>query len=154
MDNGQQLAPRALRSLDGVGDRLRTAAFAEVQAQAAFLWAADHYDDASVELKACWRELASQEQRHATWLLGRLAELGLEIPARPVHNVLWLSLMRCKSARDFCHYMAGAEERGRKAAERFREALRAFDPVTAEIFGNIAAEEVAHIAAAFRFFPQ
>ena len=36
-------APRSIDSLEGVGDRLRAAAFAEIQARDAFLWAPEHY---------------------------------------------------------------------------------------------------------------
>src|SRR5436309_133432 len=35
-----QQAPRSINNLDGVGDRLRAAAFAEIQAREAFYWAA------------------------------------------------------------------------------------------------------------------
>ena len=49
--------------------------------------------------------------------------------------------------------LAGAEERGRRAGERFEEALRERDPETARIFGEIAEEEVAHIQLAWKYFP-
>ena len=39
-------APRSIKTQDGVGDRMRSAAFAEVQARDAFLWASERFDDA------------------------------------------------------------------------------------------------------------
>ena len=48
-------APRSIQSLDGVGDRLRAAAFAEIQARDAFLWAAEHFMDVGQDLKETWR---------------------------------------------------------------------------------------------------
>ena len=146
------IAPRPLRTPEGVGDRLRVAAFAEVQAAAAFEWAAEHFDDASDELKHAWRALAGEERKHRDWLLSRMQALGARVDEVPVSDVLWHSLVRCASAREFCLYMAGAEERGRRAGERFGETLRAYDGVSAEIFARIAVEEREHIALAERFF--
>jgi hypothetical protein len=80
-------------------------------------------------------------------------ELKIDIQARKVSDQLWVSLTSCKTAREFALYMASAEERGRKAGVRFHQALLKKDPVTAEIFGTIAKEEVAHIALAEKFFP-
>jgi uncharacterized ferritin-like protein (DUF455 family) len=144
---------RALDQADGVGDRLRTAAFAEVQAREAFLWAADHFEEASGALKRTWRALALAEQRHLDWLLQRMQELSVPINARKVSDQLWHSLRACKKAEEFAVYMASAEDRGRKAGERFHQALKSSDPVTAEIFGKIAAEEIEHIALASRHYP-
>ena len=145
-------APRSISTRDGICDRLRAAAFAEIQAREAFLWAASHFEDATDEVKQAWRSLAKAEQKHLDWLLNRLGELGTDIRARRVSDMLWLSLLSCKSAREFANYMANAEERGRKAGERFHLALEKSDPVTAEIFRKIAEEEVAHIALAKKHF--
>jgi uncharacterized ferritin-like protein (DUF455 family) len=145
-------APRSIETLDGVGDRMRAAAFAEIQARDAFLWAAEHYSDAAPELKKAWRDLAREEDKHLNWLLKRMNELGIDVRARRVSDHLWHSLIACQSARDFAVFMASAEERGRRAGERFHEALRVRDPETARIFGQIAREEVAHIELAKRFF--
>lgn len=153
VDRAVLLAPRPLGTVEGVGDRLRTAAFAEVQAEAAFLWAAETYPDASDELRTAWRALAREERKHRDWLLGRMKELGVPIGERPVSDVLWSSLTRCPDAAAFCHYMAGAEERGRRAGERFHDKLLAQDETTARIFGQIALEERSHIELAHRFFP-
>jgi uncharacterized ferritin-like protein (DUF455 family) len=153
VDNSVLLAPRPLGETAGVGDRLRTAAFAEVQAEAAFLWAATTYEDASEELREAWRGLATEERKHRVWLLDRLRALECAVDERPVSDILWRSLTRCHTAAEFCHYMAGAEERGRRAGERFHERLMSVDPVTARIFGQIALEERAHIELAYRFYP-
>lgn len=146
-------APRSIRNPEGVGDRLRAAAFAEIQAREAFLWACERFDDVEPRLREAWRRLAESEQRHLDWLLARMKELGIEIHGRKVSDHLWHSLVGCDSARQFAHYMAEAEERGRRAGERFYQALEKTDPVTAEIFRKIAEEEVGHIALAQKFFP-
>jgi uncharacterized ferritin-like protein (DUF455 family) len=145
-------APRSINTAEGVGDRMRAAAFAEIQARDAFLWAAEHFEDAPEALRNCWRALARSEQQHLDWLLKRMEELGVDVKGRRVSDHLWHSFQACKSAREFALYMANAEERGRKAGERFYETLRTSDPVTAEIFRKIAEEEIAHIALAKRFF--
>jgi uncharacterized ferritin-like protein (DUF455 family) len=146
-------APRSIRSIEGVGDRLRAAAFAEIQAREAFLWAANHFEDTDPRLKLCWRRLAESEQQHLDWLLTRMRELGVEIPGRKVSDDLWHSLVNCETAQTFAHFMANAEERGRRAGERFYQTLVQTDPKTAEIFKKIAEEEVGHIALAEKFFP-
>ena len=155
VDSSVQIAPRPLMAADkqGIGDRLRTAAFAEMQAEAAFLWAAENvsWSDASDELREAWRALAVQERKHMGWLMARMTELEIEVADRPVSDALWHSLTTCSTARDFCRYMADAEERGRRAGERFCEKLKPIDPLTAEIFGTIAFEERSHIALALKY---
>lgn len=148
------VAPRSILQPDkqGIGDRLRTAAFAELQAEAAFEWAAERFTDAPEELREGWRHLAREERKHFGWLMTRMSELGIDVADRPVSDVLWQSLVGCASARDFALYMADAEERGRRAGERFCEKLRTVDPATAAIFGQIALEERGHIALAQRFY--
>ena len=143
-------APRGLNAPEGLGDRLRVAAFAELQAREAFRWAADTRLDAGQELRAAWRRIADDENRHLTMLLGRMAELGVRPDARPVSDRLWRSLRACKSTQDFIVYMRAAEERGRAAEESFHRRLIERDPVTAAIFGRIADDEVEHIALADR----
>lgn len=145
--------PRALCSREGVGDRLRTAAMAELQAREAFLWAAARFEDAPEGLRPAWRSLAAEEDRHLGWLLGRMAELGVDPAGREVSDRLWRSLTACRSARDFAELIASAEERGRVAGEGFGSELAAFDPATASIFARIAEEEIAHIALARGYFP-
>lgn len=155
LEGEQRLVPRPLGSPGnaGIGDRLRAAAFAERQAEFAFHWAAQTFNDAPIELKECWLKLAEEEKKHCGWFLQRLNELEIEIAERPVHDALLRSFLKCTSAAEFCHLMAGAEERGRQAGERIAKHLALKDPITADIFRKIAAEEVAHIEAAFRFFP-
>ncbi len=145
--------PRGIETPEGVCDRIRAAAFAEIQARDAFRWAADHFRDAPEAVKKCWRELAEIEDRHLRWLLTRLQELGGRIDDRAVSDQLWVSLKSCRSADEFAHYMAGAEERGRRAGERFHEQLSVKDPITAQIFGKIAEEEIEHIELARSHFP-
>ncbi len=144
--------PRSISTIEGVSDRLRTAAFAEIQAREAFLWAASHFKDAEPALREAWLKLSAEENKHLHWLLRRMEELQLDVRDRTVSDQLWISLTRCTSAREFALYMANAEEWGRKAGERFCDALLKTDPVTAQIFGQIAKEEVAHIALAEKFF--
>ena len=146
-------APRSINTPEGIADRLRAAAFAEVQARDAFNWAADRFEDAPEDLRRAWRTLAHAEERHLQWLLTRMQELGVEIGARKVSDFLWQSLIQCKTARDFAIYIASAEERGRKAGVRFHEAMAKSDPVSSAIFGKIAEEEVSHIELALRFYP-
>lgn len=144
---------RAIGTREGVADRLRIVAFAELQAREAFLWAADRFEDASPELRDAWRRLAKEEDKHYGWLMTRLSELGVDVADRLVCDDLWLSLIGCTSAREFAVYMATAEERGRKGGERFYQSMLSTDSVSAKLFGKIAEEEVMHIRLAERFFP-
>jgi len=136
-----------------VGDRLRTAAFAEIQARDAFLWAADRFDDAPEAARRAWRRLAKAEDKHLGWLLRRMDELGEDPAARPVSDQLWRSLLACTTAAGFARHMAGAEDWGREAGERLGERLSAADPISGALFARIAEEEVGHIEQADRFFP-
>lgn len=150
----QAPAPRSVSTPEGVGDRLRAAAFAELQAREAFLMAADAFPDAPQALRDAWRGLAAAEDKHLGWLLGRMAALGVDPAARPVSLRLWDGLAACRSAEEFEVLIAKAEERGRLAGERFRVSMLAVDPESAEVFGRIADEEVAHVALARRFYPE
>lgn len=145
---------RLIHSPEGVGDRLRIVAFAELQAREAFLWAAGHFVDAQEELRAAWKRLAGEEDKHFNWLMNRMKELGVSVSERLVCDDLWLSLVRCTSAKEFAVFMATAEERGRKGGERFFKSLLTYDPVSAKLFGKISEEEVMHIRLAQRFFPE
>lgn len=139
-------AVRGLNTPEGLGDRLRTAAFAERQATEAFAWAAERYEDAPAALRAFWRGVSADERRHLDMLLARMAELGVRPDARPVSDGLWRSLTRCRTWREFAAYMKRAEERGREAELSFQRALAGRDPKTAAIFAEIAADEERHIA--------
>ncbi|HUP56398.1 MAG TPA: ferritin-like domain-containing protein [Bdellovibrionota bacterium] len=145
--------PRSIDTIEGRGDRMRTAAFAELQARHAFLWGAERFTEVPEALRQAWRSLAAAEDRHLNWLLQRMAALGISITERRVSDQLWKTLTSCKSACEFAIYMATAEERGRRAGERFAVAMKSRDPESAVIFGKIAEEEVAHIVLAERFFP-
>lgn len=144
------LAPRGLGSPEGLGDRLRTAAFAERQAFAAFMWAADTLTDASDELRAAWRRIGLEEELHLNLLLGRMTELGVKVAGRPVSDRLWRRLTQSKTASEFSVLMRDAEARGQAAEESFRRSLAQRDPVTAAIFGRIADDEAEHLALADR----
>lgn len=146
--------PRSIHTPEGIGDRLRAAAFAEIQARDAFLWAAESLDDAPDSLKTAWKGLALAEEKHLNWLLKRLKDLGFEANERPVSDRLWHSLTSCKTAKEFALYMASAEERGQQAGERFYREMKEIDAISAEIFRKVAEEEVEHIQLARRYFPQ
>lgn len=144
---------RHIQTPEGIGDRLRAAAFAELQAREAFAWAADSLADAPADLRAAWRNLALAEESHLDMLLGRMSGKGVDIRERPVSTRLWHSLRACGTAEEFARFMAASEERGRQAGKRFCKAMAKTDPETAALFGRIAREEAAHIALAYRFFP-
>jgi uncharacterized ferritin-like protein (DUF455 family) len=143
----EEQAPRTrgINSPEGLGDRLRTAAFAERQAVEAFLWAAQRFGAAPAPLREAWRRFAAEEAKHLGWILGRMKELGVEPGARPVSDRLYRSLTSCEDFREFARLMTLAEERGKAAEESFHRALAESDPATAAIFGRIAEDEVEHI---------
>ena len=148
--------PQVMRSIDtpeGVGDRLRAAAFAELQAREAFTWAADRFKDAPPELRSAWRALVAEEENHLQWLLGRMEALGQAVSDRKVSDKLWKHVKRCKTGEQFAAFISTAEERGRQAAHKLRDALKA-DPQTAEVLERIATEEVRHVDVAKRFYGQ
>lgn len=146
-------APRSIKTAEGVADRLRAAAFAEIQAKEAFLWASQNYTDVPADLRGAWRVLSVAEDKHLGWLLTRMSELGIDPAAREVSDFLWQSFRGCTSGRQFALFIANAEERGRIAGERFYHQLKGTDSITAEIFRKIAEEELEHIELARRFFP-
>ncbi len=146
-------APRSIDSVLGVGDRLRAAAFAELQALHAFRWAAATYEDAPPELREAWLRLALEEEKHLGWLLERLRALGFRAEERRVSDQLWVSLVSAPNAEAFALFMASAEERGQRAGERFHAQMKSADPESARIFGQIAQEEQGHIALARRWYP-
>ncbi|MBL7714104.1 MAG: DUF455 family protein [Bdellovibrionales bacterium] len=155
LPNGERpAAPRPMQTHDGIVDRLRAAAFAEIQAREAFLWAAERFTDAPAELRDAWIRLAREEEKHLGWLLSRMRDLGHSPDEVGVSDQLWHSFMKCETAKQFSIYMATAEERGRRAGERFGQGLAGVDPVSAKIFETIAIEEVGHIRLAQKFFPE
>lgn len=152
-NGGRADLPRSLDTLEGIGDRLRSAAFAEIQAREAFRWAASHFSDAPEDLRKAWVILSEAEDKHMGWLLQRMKDLEIGIQDRKVSDQLWNSLLSCQTAEEFALYMASAEERGRVAGVRFQQNLAQRDPITANIFGKIAEEEVAHIDLAYQHYP-
>ena len=144
--------PRPLDTSEGLGDRLRTAAFAEWQAITAFKWAAEHYQDVPAELRADWARQVKDEARHYNLIRRRMEELKMGIDERPVSTALWDSLMKCESGKQFCLRIVSAEERGRQAAEKIVSYLQEGDPATAAVFREIAQDEVAHVSLAQVYF--
>ena len=137
--------PRALSTREGLGDRLRFVAFAEKQATHAFAAAAELFSEVSPQVKAIWRTISKEEEKHLTWLLYRMSELGVAVHERPQSLALWHSFDHCESPTSFAEFMASAEERGRIAGIQFYETLLAIDPQTARLFQQIALEEEEHI---------
>jgi uncharacterized ferritin-like protein (DUF455 family) len=137
--------PRALTTPEGLGDRLRFVAFAEKQAVHAFASAAMIYETAPQAVRELWLTLSREEEKHLQLLLSRMDELGVSPAERPQSLALWQSFDRCKDAREFADFMANAEDRGRQGGEKFHQTLLKIDPVSANIFGRIANEEVEHI---------
>jgi uncharacterized ferritin-like protein (DUF455 family) len=144
--------PRALSTPQGLGDRLRFVAFAELQAWNAFKLASEIYEDAPLKTRALWAELAIEESIHFRILMDRMNTLQVDPAERPQSLALWNSFDRCISPQQFAEFMANAEERGRVAGEQFFETLKSIDPITAEIFQKIAKDEVEHIKLAKRAF--
>ena len=144
--------PRPLETSQGLGDRLRTAAFAEWQAIAAFRWAAARFTDVPPELRDDWVRQIADEARHFKLIKQRMEELGVGLDHRPVSDALWQSLRECTSGKEFCLRIASAEEWGRRAAVNICGFLREKDPVTAGIFREIAEDEIAHVSLAKTYF--
>ncbi len=144
--------PRSIHSLEGLGDRMRTAAFAEFQAIAAFRWAAERFTDAPEGLRQAWREQVADEELHYRIIIERMAELGIEVDARPVSPRIWQSVRACTRGREFCILIAGAEERGRRAGLQLIAALGGRDPATAAVFQRIVDDEVAHVELARTYY--
>jgi rubrerythrin len=137
--------PRSLSTPEGLGDRLRFVAFAELQAHHAFALAAESFESLPDQARKIWQTLAKEEKKHLNWLLERMTALGVTPQERPLSIALWNSFDRCETPRDFALFMANAEERGRVAGEKFYETLLKTDPVTAALFQKIAEEEQDHI---------
>ena len=131
---------------------MRTAAFAEFQAVAAFTWAAENLADAPDDLRHDWLRQVSEEQKHYDMIVARMTELGLGVADRPVSRGLWDSLAACTTAREFCIKIVNAEERGRQAGLRLIQFLNGHDAATVAIFQTIVDDEVAHVALANTYY--
>ena len=143
--------PRGFTTAEGLGDRLRVAAFAEKQAEAAFHWAAGRFTDAPPSMRDAWRRIGAEEGKHLGMILDRMVQLAVPVDGRPVSDRLWRSLQACATASEFVAKMRAAEERGKTAEESFRRNLAQRDPVTAELFGRIADDEAEHLRVADGF---
>ena len=108
--------PRAISVEPGIGDRLRAAAFAELQAIFAFEMAIERFEDVPDWLSRGWKRLLEDERRHYRWLVNRMEALGVDPAEREVSDRLWRTISRCESAGEFCHWISEAEEWGRTAA--------------------------------------
>ncbi|MBI3557751.1 MAG: ferritin-like domain-containing protein [Deltaproteobacteria bacterium] len=146
-------APRDVKTLEGRGDRMRAAAFAELQAVVAFGWAAEFFQDSPKELREAWRTLVAEEKQHYEAIMKRMQELGIDPAGRPVSARIWESLKSCETAEKFARYMANSEERGRQAGIRFVSEISGADPTTAGIFAKIVEDELDHMALVARFYP-
>jgi uncharacterized ferritin-like protein (DUF455 family) len=144
--------PRDIALAEGVGDRLRTAAFAELQAVRAFTWAASRFGDVPQGLREDWQRLIAEEERHFSLIMRRMDELGIDPAGRPVWPAIWESVSACESGKQFCLYITNAEERGRQAGLQLCRALRDSDPTTVAVFQSIVDDEQDHVALAARYF--
>jgi len=139
---------RALSSPEGVADRLRVVAFAELQARDAFRYGAARFPEVPAEWREAWLRFAEVEDRHAQMLLSRMAELGVEPGARVVSDKLTRLCRKAEDAVTFLFLLSSAEERGMEAGQVLGEQMKAYDPVSAALFAQIAEEEVEHVETA------
>ena len=140
---------RPLTAKDGVLDRLRLVAFAEVQAKEAFLWGAEKFKgiapDAWIDE---WTRFAAVEERHANMLLTRFHELGGSLEERSLSDKLMRLCMAAEDPVTFLFLLSSAEERGMEAGFTLGKQMELVDGVSAKIFHTIAEEEVEHVHAA------
>jgi uncharacterized ferritin-like protein (DUF455 family) len=139
---------RPLTNPEGVADRLRVVAFAELQARDAFLWGAERFPEAPEHWRADWLRFAEVEDRHAQMLLSRMAELGVSADARTVSDKLTRLCRKAEDPVSFLFLLASAEERGMEAGSILGKQMQAVDAVSAALFAQIADEEVEHVASA------
>lgn len=142
---GRPDAIRALATPEGVADRLRVVAFAELQARDAFRYGAERFPEIPAEWRETWLRFADVEDRHAQMLLTRMSELGIEPGARSVSDKLTRLCRRAEDAVTFLFLLASAEERGMEAGQVLGEQMKPFDAASAAIFAQIAEEEVEHV---------
>lgn len=139
---------RAISTKEGIADRLRVVAFAELQARDAFLWGASRFPEAPQAWRDAWIQFAEVEDRHAQMLLNRMVELGVDAGERWVSDKL---TKLCKEASDpvtFLFCLSSAEERGMEAGFALGKQMQPHDSVSAALFAQIAEEEVEHVAMA------
>lgn len=137
---------RPMTGLGGVEDRLRIVAFAELQARDAFRYGAERFPDIPAAWREDWLRFADVENRHAQMLLNRMHELGFAIGARAVNDKLTRLCRAATDAETFLFLLGSAEERGMEAGQILGKQMSAVDAISAQIFAQIAAEEVEHVA--------
>jgi uncharacterized ferritin-like protein (DUF455 family) len=137
--------PQSMSHRDGLGDRLRIAAFAELQAVRAFSWAAEHFTDVPPSLRDGWERQIPEEKLHFRLIVERMNNLGVRPEQKAVSAQLSEKLYASESAEQFAIEIATAEHKGRLAALRMAEYLKNRDSVTAAVFHRIASDEVSHI---------
>lgn len=137
---------RAMTAPEGIEDRLRLVAFAELQARDAFLWGALQYKGKAPDpwIKS-WEEFARVEDRHAQMLLNRMSEVGADPGARQVSDKLSRLCMASTDPVIFLFLLSSAEERGMESGNILGEQMKAVDPISAQVFLQIASEEVEHV---------
>ena len=150
-DGARGAKTRSLSTPEGLGDRIRSAAFAELQAIYAFEWASAKFTEVPHWLSAGWERVIIEEKNHLGWLMSRMDTLGVDPRARAVSIRLWNTLKRSTSAGEFCFWITEAEEWGRKAAHAIAPQILDRDPETAAIFEKIALEERFHVALGRRY---
>ena len=139
---------RSIQSAEGIGDRLRIVAFAELQAREGFLWGVEQFREAPSEWREYWKEFSQMENCHAQLLLDRATELNLKLEERAVSDSLFKSFLKAKTPEAFFYLMATAEERGMDIGLSMVDTMRSIDEKSAEVFYRCAKEEVEHIEAA------
>lgn len=142
---------RSILAPEGVGDRLRAVAFAEIQARDGFQWGLDTFPNAKPELRRVWAELRDMEAEHAQILLNRAQELGISLSARKVAPTLYRMFQTAASVETFLYLISTAEARGREVGLTMVEPMRSIDAESAAIFEKIAADEADHVAIADSF---
>jgi uncharacterized ferritin-like protein (DUF455 family) len=147
--SGKPDSIRPMQSPEGVADRLRVVAFAELQARDLFFYGRERFAGrVPGGWERDWERFSRVEDRHAQLLLDRMARLGTDPGARAVSDKL---SRLCRMAEDpvlFLFLLSGAEERGMEAGFTLEEQMRKIDAESAAIFGLIAKEEVEHVNSA------
>lgn len=141
---------RSLSTQEGLGDRLRFVAFAEMQAVHAFRAATEIFPTAPGEVHELWLNLAKEEEKHLQLLLNRMKEIGVDPAERPQSLAIWKSFDHCKTAAEFAKFMSSAEDWGKNSGEKFHRTLLNIDHDSAMLFKQIAEEEKTHIELAER----
>ncbi len=137
---------RAMSAAEGVADRLRVVAFAELQARDAFAYGVAKFaGQAPAQWLGYWEQFAVVEDRHAQMLLTRMDELSIDPGERVVSDKLFKLCTLAHDPVDFLFLLSSAEERGMEAGFILGKDMQAFDPVSAKIFQTIAEEEVEHV---------